>query len=539
MQEEETIRFGYAVGIQGFDWIRERGSRYIDKTQYVWKMVTTDAKYFFLSRPRRFGKSLLVDTLGCYFEGRKELFKGLYIYDKEKEWKKYPVIRLNLSNGKYYEKERVHPTINVILEQQEEKFGITEPKDPTNYDARLTRLIKTAYKQTGEKVVVLIDEYDAPMLDSINDPALQDSIRNKIRNLFSPLKAQAQYLRFVFLTGISKFSQLSVFSELNNLQQLTFDPAYEAICGITHEELLTQMKPDIELLTEKMNVTYKRWNIQFTYDDVVAKLKHWYDGYHFSNHFTDVYCPWSLVNAFALGDIMNFWFSTGTPTMLVDVMRQHHIVMPQLEGFKTGLERLNAPTERITDPIPVLFQSGYLTLKDYDPFDNEWTLGFPNEEVYRGFARSFYNYYMEQYVGSQDTVGNAFNRLRRKQISMEQFVEVIRKWYAGIPYSITDKIQGEQLYQVLLYAVLVACNADVHAEEQTSDGRMDIDLKLEDAIYILELKYGKTADEATSQIIEKDYAVRFASDPRPVYAVGLNISADRRTIDSYEVVKVK
>ena len=529
----------YAVGVQEFDRIRESQAPYVDKTAYVYRMVTTKAVNFFLSRPRRFGKSLLVDTLRCYFEGRKELFEGLAIYDLEKEWKKYPVIRLDLSNGKYYDEKLVHGTISYILEQQERIFGITDPQEPENYENRLSRLIETAYKNTGEKVVVLIDEYDAPMLDSITNPTLQDDIRNRIRNLFSPLKAQAQYLRFVFLTGISKFSQLSVFSELNNLQQMTFDPAYEAICGITEKELLTVMKPDIEQLREKMNRIYSRWNIQYSYDDVVAKLKHWYDGYHFSNQFTDVYCPWSLVNAFQIGDIQNYWFSTGTPTMLVNVMRQHNIVMPQLEGFKTKLSRLNAPTERISDPIPVLFQSGYLTLKDYDPITNEWILDFPNDEVYRGFAESLYNYIMEDYVGSEDAVGASFNRMRRREIGMEQFLETIRRWYAGIPYSITDKNQNEQFYQAMLYAVLVACNADVHAEMQASDGRMDIALKMPDAIYILELKYDRTVEEATRQIFTKDYAVRFAQDQRPVYAVGLNVSKDHRTIENYEMTKCK
>ena len=539
MAEQTRPRRGYAVGVQMFDWIRERGSVYVDKTEYVWKMVSTDAVNFFLSRPRRFGKSLLVDTLRCYFEGRKELFEGLYIYDKETEWKKYPVIRLDLSNGKYYEKERVHPTINVILEQQEKKFGITNPADPENYDARLSRLIQTAYEQTGERVVILIDEYDAPMLDSINDLDLQDYIRNRVRNLFSPLKAQAQYLRFVFLTGISKFSQLSVFSELNNLQQMTFDPAYEAICGISEQELLTYLKPDIELLTEKMNNLYRRWNLHYSYDDIVGKLKEMYDGYHFSKVMTDIYCPWSLVNAFAMGDIMNFWFSTGTPTMLVNVMRQHNISLQQIEHFKGTLERFDAPTERISDPIPVLFQSGYLTLKDYDPFEQEFTLGFPNGEVREGFAKSLYRYYLEDYVGSQDTLGNAFSDLRRKEITFEEFIETVQRWYAGIPYSITDKNQNEQLYQSLIYAALMGFGADVQAEDQTADGRMDIALKLPDAIYILELKYGKTADEATDQIIAKNYAVRFASDVRPVWAVGMNISQDRRTIDSYRIVQVK
>jgi hypothetical protein len=537
--EEEKKQRGYGVGVQMFDWLRERNAVYVDKTEYVYKMVTTPAINFFLSRPRRFGKSLLVDTLRCYFEGRKELFEGLYIYDKEKEWKKYPVIRIDLSNGKYFEKELVHGTINAILKQQEERFGITTPEEPTNYDARLTAMIEAAYRQTGEKVVILIDEYDAPMLDSINDRELQDYIRNRIRLLFSPLKAQSQYLRFVFLTGISKFSQLSVFSELNNLQQLTFDANYEAVCGISEQELLTQLKPDIELLTEKMNKTYSRWGLHYTYDDIVAKLKEMYDGYHFCNEFNGIYCPWSLVNAFTMGDIQNYWFSTGTPTMLINVMRQHNISMQQLEGCEYPLRRFDAPTERISDPIPVLFQSGYLTLKDYNPITRKYMLGFPNEEVREGFGYSLYQYYMEDYVGSQDTLGNAYNDLRFKEITIEQFIETVRRWYAGIPYSITDKNQNEQLYQSLIYAALVGVGADVQAEDQTSDGRMDIALKLPDCIYIIELKYGKTADEATDQIISKDYAARFAADKRPVVAVGLNISQDRRTIDSYKIVNVK
>ena len=533
------MRFGYAVGVQTFERIRETKARYIDKTQYVWKMVNTPAVNFFLSRPRRFGKSLLTDTLGCYFEGRKELFEGLYIYNKEKEWKKYPVIRLNLSNGKYYEKERVHSTINYILEYEEKKFGITEVQDPINYDARLSRMIDAAYEQTGEKVVILIDEYDAPMLDSINDLELQDYIRERIRNLFSPLKAKEQLLRFVFLTGISKFSQLSVFSELNNLQQLTFDPNYEGVCGITEEELLTTWKPDIEWLLERTNRIFSRWNIQYSYDDIVKKLKDMYDGYHFGRNFTDVYCPWSLVNAFNMGDIMNFWFSTGTPSMLINVMRKTNISIQQLEHFEASLERFDAPTERISDPIPVLFQSGYLTLKDYNPVEGKYVVGFPNGEVREGFAKSLYKYYMEDYVGSQDALGNAFGDLRFKRTTIEQFIEAVRRWYAGIPYSITDKNQNEQLYQSLIYAVLMGYGADVSAEEQTSDGRMDIVLKLSDAIYIFELKYGKTAEEAVEQILKKDYAVRFTADARPVWAIGLNISQDRRTIDDYKMVQVK
>ena len=539
MAQTERRESGYAVGVQEFDRIRESKAVYIDKTEYVWKIVTTKAVNFFLSRPRRFGKSLLVDTLRCYFEGRKELFEGLYIYKKEKEWRKHPVIRLDLSNGKYYEKELVHGTINNILMWQEKNYGITKPEDPTNYDVRLTNLIRSAYEQTGEKVVILIDEYDAPMLDSINNLELQDYIRNRVRNLFSPLKAQSKYLRFVFLTGISKFSQLSVFSELNNLQQLTFAPEYEGICGITEEELLTQLKPDIELLMEKINDSYSRWNLHYSYDDMVGKLKEMYDGYHFSDRLTDIYCPWSLVNAFAMGRIMNFWFSTGTPSMLINVMRRNSISIQQLEGLQARIDRFDAPTERISDPIPVLFQSGYLTLKAYNPVTQKFTLGFPNGEVREGFGNSLYKYYMEDYVGSQDTLGDAFLDLKFNGATIEQFIDAVRRWYAGIPYSITDRNQNEQLYQSLIYAALMGYGADISAEDQTSDGRMDIALKLPNAIYIIELKYGKTAEEAVDQIIKKDYAVRFTTDQRPVWAVGLNISEDHRTIDGYKVAQVK
>ena len=539
MAQTERRESGYAVGVQEFDRIRESKAVYIDKTEYVWKIVTTKAVNFFLSRPRRFGKSLLVDTLRCYFEGRKELFEGLYIYKKEKEWRKHPVIRLDLSNGKSYEKELVHGTINNILMWQEKNYGITKPEDPTNYDVRLTNLIRSAYEQTGEKVVILIDEYDAPMLDSINNLELQDYIRNRVRNLFSPLKAQSKYLRFVFLTGISKFSQLSVFSELNNLQQLTFAPEYEGICGITEEELLTQLKPDIELLMEKINDSYSRWNLHYSYDDMVGKLKEMYDGYHFSDRLTDIYCPWSLVNAFAMGRIMNFWFSTGTPSMLINVMRRNSISIQQLEGLQARIDRFDAPTERISDPIPVLFQSGYLTLKAYNPVTQKFTLGFPNGEVREGFGNSLYKYYMEDYVGSQDTLGDAFLDLKFNGATIEQFIDAVRRWYAGIPYSITDRNQNEQLYQSLIYAALMGYGADISAEDQTSDGRMDIALKLPNAIYIIELKYGKTAEEAVDQIIKKDYAVRFTTDQRPVWAVGLNISEDHRTIDGYKVAQVK
>jgi len=525
---------GYGIGLQVFSDFIEREAIYVDKTAYVYKMAHTKGKYFFMSRPRRFGKSLLVDTLKCYFEGRRELFSGLAIDGLEKEWVAYPVIRLDLSSGKYYELARLHGTLSGILRDHERRWNVTV-YDEYNYDDRLKNIILAAHEQTGRQAVVLIDEYDAPMLDSIHKPELQEQIRERVRNLFSPLKALSEHLRFVFLTGISKFSQLSVFSELNNLRILTFDPEYEGCCGITEEELTTQLRPDIEWLAEAMGQLRRR---PMGYDETLAELKRMYDGYHFSYRMTDIYNPWSLFYAFDTGKIDSYWFGTGTPSSLINLLRVKQLNLPDLEHIETDIETFDAPTEQISDPIPVLFQSGYLTLKSYNHETGTYTLGFPNEEVYRGFGRSLYQYFTPEYTGSRMKMTVAYHDFRLKRTTFEQFLEAVRKWYAGIPYSITDRNQNEQLYQSLFYSLMAGMGADVHAEEQTSDGRMDIALRMADAIYILEFKYGKSAGEARRQVEQKDYAARFAADARPVYAVGLNISQDRRTIESYDVARL-
>ena len=525
----------YGIGLQWFPDIINRNCIYVDKTAYVYKLAHNGGKNHFLSRPRRFGKSLLVSTLHAYFEGRKELFKGLAIEKLETEWTAYPVIHLDLSNGKYYDETSVDDICGGLLRWYEKDYGLPERKDWKLSD-RLTAIIKAAYNKTQREVVILIDEYDAPMLDTIHKPELQEHLRERVRDLFSPLKAQAQYLKFVFLTGISKFSQLSVFSELNNLDVMTFDPEYEGICGITEEELFTQLKPDIEWLAEAIG---RRRRSPMTYEEAVAELKRMYDGYHFTDQMTDIYNPWSLFYAFEKGWIDNYWFGTGTPSSLINLLRVKQIVMPQLEGFEADMQRFDAPTERIEDPIPVLFQSGYLTIKSYDLRRNRFKLGFPNAEVREGFGDSLYRYYCPDYFGSRERMDNALWDLRDKKTTFEKFLESVRKWYAGIPYSITDKNQNEQFYQALFYSLMVGLGIDVEAEGQTSDGRFDIALKMDDAIYMLEFKFNKSATAATEQILAKDYAVRFAADVRPVWAVGLNISEDHRTIESYEMVKVK
>lgn len=525
----------YGIGLQFFADFIERNAVYVDKTALVWELAHEGGKHFFLSRPRRFGKSLLISTLQAYFEGRKELFKGLAIDALETEWTEYPVIRLDLSRGKYYELERLDSAVDSLLAEQENKWGII-PEDRFDYATRLNSVIRAAFQCTGRQVVVLIDEYDAPMLDSLGNPALQDAIRERIRGLFSPLKGEADHLRFVFLTGISKFSQLSVFSELNNLNNISFNPKYDAICGISQEELLTQLRPDIEQMQPRLSARYHR---EISFDEVVAMLKDRYDGYHFSEQMTDIYNPWSLIYAFYEGNIKNYWFSTGTPSSLLGLLKTARpLSVAELEGVEASLEQFDAPTERISDPIPVLYQSGYLTLKAYNPDKETFSLGLPNTEVRVGFADSLYKYYADDTSGSRFQMAHAYRRLRWDHGSLDDFLKATAFWYAGLPYSVTDKNQNEQFYQALFYALMVGVGADVSAEQQTSDGRLDIALKLPDAIYILEFKLGKSAEEAVAQIKAKNYAAAFAADGRPVWAVGLNIAPDRRTLDGTRVERL-
>lgn len=365
----------YPIGIQTFEKIIENKMVYVDKTDLVYK-IANGTQNNFLSRPRRFGKSLLVSTLQAYFEGRKELFKGLAIDKLEKDWTVYPVLHLDLSRNKYYDLISLISTLNLILEEYEELYGISKEQNdkPGN---RLDRIIKAAYTQTGRHVVVLVDEYDAPMLDSNNKPELQHEIRDVMRGFFSPLKARESMLRFVFLTGITKFSQLSIFSELNNIKNYSLDDEYATICGFTQEEILANFHEGIEEIAKANGLTT---------DEAVKKLKEQYDGYHFSINCPSVYNPYSLLNAFYDKKFDNYWFSTGTPTFLLELLSKKNILIPELEGITASRQRFDAPTEKVNDPVPVLYQSGYITIKEYQ--NGMYKLGFPNEEVRQGFSES-------------------------------------------------------------------------------------------------------------------------------------------------------
>lgn len=373
---EQQQKF-YPVGIQTFSEIIGKNYLYIDKTGYVYRMTHSASKYMFLSRPRRFGKSLLASTLHSYFEGRKELFKGLVIEKLETEWMSYPVFHFDMSLAKHVDRERLESMLNIQLYRYEEIYGRLDGEVMLN--DRLTGLIQRAYQQTGKQVVVLIDEYDAPLLDVMHEDKNLPILRNVMRNFYSPLKACDPYLRYVFLTGITKFSQLSIFSELNNIKNISMDEPYAAICGITEEEIKEQMSYDLDLLAEKM---------QITRDEVLAKLKENYDGYHFTWPSPDIYNPFSLFYAFNDGKFNSYWFGSGTPTYLIEMLNKFGVLPSEIGGIEAVAAEFDAPTERMTSITPLLYQSGYITIKGYDSVFDIYTLDIPNKEVRIGLMRN-------------------------------------------------------------------------------------------------------------------------------------------------------
>ena len=374
----------YPLGIQTFSEIRMNDNLYIDKTAYIYRMANSDGKYFFLNRPRRFGKSLLVSTLLSYFEGRKELFKGLAIDNLENEWAEYPVLHFDLSGGKHQEEDQLNRYLDFILKDNERRFGVE--CDAVDANVRLANLIASVYKKTGKQVVVLIDEYDAPLLDVVHQDERLESLRYLMRNFYSPLKQCEPMLRFVFLTGITKFSQLSIFSELNNITNISMDEAYAGICGITKEELLTQMSDDIERLAEKLSITR---------ENAIQQLKDNYDGYHFTYPSPDIFNPYSLLNCFSKEKIGAYWFGSGTPTFLIEMMRKFGTTPMDIgESEMADVSDFDAPTETMESIVPLLYQSGYVTIKDYDEETNLYELGIPNKEIRIGLFKSLLPNYL-------------------------------------------------------------------------------------------------------------------------------------------------
>ena len=510
----------YPLGIQNFEELRNRNCVYIDKTELVYQLANTD-KFYFFSRPRRFGKSLLVSTLEAYFQGKKELFKDLAIEQWETDWTVYPVLHVDFSLTKYTTLFDLQEQLSLFLYRWEQLYGKNELEETPA--ARLQGIIMRAYEQTGRQVVVLIDEYDAPLLDSNSDTPLQQQLRNEMRKFFSPLKGLGQYLRFLFITGISKFSQLSIFSELNNLKNISMRDDLSALCGITEQELLTQLKPDIERMAQANNETYEQ---------ACAHLKRQYDGYHFSRACTDIYNPFSLFNALDAKQYKNFWFSTGTPTFLIDILKRSDFDVRKLDGLTATDEQFDTPTEQIVDPIPVLYQSGYLTIKGYDPTFNLYKLAYPNGEVRYGFTESLLPSYVHQFPRENTFYVVSFIRDLLKG-DIESCLERTRSFFASIPNDLENKT--EKHYQTIFYLLFRLMGQYVDTEVKNAIGRADAVVKLPDAVYVFEFKFDGTPEEALAQIDSKQYAIPYQADGKKIFKIGVNFDSATRTIGEWKI----
>ena len=513
------------VGIQTFTEIINRKMLYIDKTEYIYRM-TKLSKYIFLSRPRRFGKSLLVSTLQSYFEGKKDLFKGLAIEQLEKEWAQHPVLRFSLASGKHMEKWQLERYLLDILSDNEERFGLHSDKVDTNI--RLKDLIKNVYDKTGKQVVVLIDEYDAPLLDVVHENEQLPILRQVMRNFYSPLKDCDPYLRFVFLTGITKFSQLSIFSELNNLKNISMLPEFAAICGITVEEMKTQMADYIDVFAETEETGH---------EEMVEKLKKQYDGYHFTWPSPDIFNPFSLLNAMQDRRLDSYWFASGTPTYLIEMLRKFDVLPSEIKNIEAEAFDFDAPTENMQSITPLLYQSGYITIKDYNKNFNYYTLSIPNKEVRIGLLRSLVPSYVQT---STLVVNNTARKMAQLIVNddVDSALSLLQKFLQTVPYC--DNASSEGHYQQVMFIVFsLLSNYIADVEVRTPSGRVDMVMRTDKALYLFELKMNKSAAAAMKQIDLKDYPARFAMCGLPIVKVGINFDDERRTISDWQIVPTR
>ena len=520
--EQLVLKF-YPVGIQTFSDLREENYLYIDKTEHVYRMTHSASKYMFLSRPRRFGKSLLVSTLHAYFEGRKDLFQGLAIERLEKEWTQYPVLHFDMSTAKNMDKESLVLELERKLLKYEAIYGRGEGDIKPNQ--RLQGLIERAYQKTGQKVVVLIDEYDAPLLDVMHEDENLPVLRNVMRNFYSPLKACGPYLRYVFLTGITKFSQLSIFSELNNIENISMDEQYTDICGITEEEMRTQMDADLDALAAKLHTDK---------ENLLDQLKANYDGYHFTWPSPDIYNPYSLFNAFNKGRIDSYWFGSGTPTYLIEMLRKYDVIPQEIGDRRCMAADFDAPTERMTSITPMLYQSGYLTIKGYSPFSEHYLLDLPNREVRIGLMRSLLPNYVRQPAQINTLVGEMAERLYYDDMSGA--LTLMQQVLSTVPYCENTHYEGH--YQQMLYLVFTLLGYYTDVEVRTPRGRVDVVMRTSHTLYIIELKLDKDADAALGQIDLKQYPERFALCGLPMVKVGINFDKEKKTIGDWKIEKV-
>ena len=511
----------YPVGIQTFEEIREKGYLYVDKTKYIVDFREKGMKYVFLSRPRRFGKSLFASTLQAYFEGRKELFEGLAIADYEKDWVKHPVLHFDLSGAKHFDVDALNSYLNLRLLPYEELYGKGEGENYPN--ERLAGIVKRAYEKTGEKVVVIIDEYDAPLLDVVHEKENLQPLRRIMQNFYSPLKMLDPYLEFTFITGITKFSQLSIFSELNNLDNISMFDQYSAICGISKTELTTQMKPDIEALGEDLGMTY---------EECLAELTRFYDGYHFSEKSEDIFNPFSLVKALNARKIAPYWFGSGTPSYLIKTLQKYHVNVMDIEKKSCDVDDFDVSPEMMTSALPLLYQSGYLTIKKYNPMLHRYTLEYPNREVKIGMLKSLApNYLSPISLDNNSLVGDFLEMLYDGDV--EGAMIRLKAYLASISNRLSNK--NERDFQTVFYLIFNLMGAHMRVEEDSAIGRADAVVYMPDAVFVFELKYDGSAEEAIKQIDEKGYLIPYSAEGKRLFKIGVNYDSNQRTIGDWKI----
>ena len=509
------------IGIQTFEKIRNEGYLYVDKTRMVWNLASMGVAYF-LSRPRRFGKSLLISTFEAYFEGRRDLFEGLAIEKLEEKWDKHPVLHLDLNARKYERPEDLIAMLNQYLEKWEAKFG-NEKKDRAP-EERFEYIIQRAYEQTGKGVVVLVDEYDKPLLQSLHDEELLEAYRRTLKAFYGVLKSADKYLRFVFLTGVTKFSQVSVFSDLNQLNDISMDYDSGTLCGITHEELVNNFSPEIEALA-KVNGLSK--------EEAIEQMTRQYDGYHFHPNADGVYNPFSVLNAFYKKEFGNYWFQTGTPTFLVESLQKaDYDLRILMDGVEAPAINFTEYRVEANNPIPLIYQSGYLTIKGYDKEFKMYTLGFPNDEVRYGFLNFLVPFYTTVTDDKKSFfIGKFVQELRSGET--DSFMQRLEAFFADFPYELNDKT--ERHYQVVLYLIFKLMGQFTQAEVRSAKGRADAIVQTPKFVYVFEFKLNGTAEEALQQINDKGYAAPFKLDNRQIVKVGVEFSAETRNVNRWLV----
>ncbi len=511
----------YPIGIQTFAKIREENFLYFDKTKEVYQLAKNGG-YYFLSRPRRFGKSLLVTTLEAYFQGRKELFEGLAISGMETEWGQYPVFHIDLNAADYRSEKALFSILEGHLRRFEETYGKQPAEDTVS--ERFKGVIKRAFEQSGRQAVILVDEYDKPLLQAIGDEKLQDDYRKILKGFYGVAKSMDQYIRFVLFTGVTKFSKVSVFSDLNNLEDISLSKQYAEICGITEQEIRDNIDPQVGELAAANGLTK---------EECYGRLKQQYDGYHFHPKSVGMYNPFSLLSALKRKEFGDQWFQSGTPTFLVEVLKRNRYDLERLSREEATADLLGSLDAIDTNPVPLLYQSGYLTIKGYDPEFCTYRLGFPNQEVERGFSRFLFRYYTPATQGQDSFVKEFVLAARAGQT--DKFMKRLESLFAGQDYQIAG--DAELYFHNAVALVFKMLGFYTETERHTSDGRMDMVVQTADYIYLFEFKLDKSVEEALAQIEEKQYAAPFAHDPRKLYKIGVNFSSETRRIESWEVVE--